>query len=53
MPGIGAFEERYAGAPTSVVQLPEEDEAGGGDNDDDADLKKKITKKITSFFSRG
>lgn len=53
VPGIGAFEGRYAGAPSSVVALPDADAAGDGSGADDGDLKKTITKKITSFFSRG
>lgn len=51
VPGIGEFEGRYAGAPSSVVNLPEDDEVSG--NGEDGDLKKSITKKLTSFFTRG
>lgn len=46
VPGIGEFEGRYAGAPSSVVALPEAAE-------DVQDLKKSVTAKITSLFSRG
>jgi hypothetical protein len=46
VPGIGEFEGRYAGAPSSVVALPAAAE-------DVRDPKKSITSKITSLFSRG
>ncbi|GMF65148.1 unnamed protein product [Phytophthora lilii] len=49
VPGIGAFEERYLGAPSSVVELADDPAVDGG-NDENA-LKAKITQKLSSWSS--
>ncbi|OWZ04683.1 hypothetical protein PHMEG_00023375 [Phytophthora megakarya] len=49
VPGIGAFEERYLGAPSSVVEVV--DPAEVTDNDENT-LKTKITSKLTSLFKK-
>ncbi|TMW66205.1 hypothetical protein Poli38472_003970 [Pythium oligandrum] len=42
VPGIGAFEDRYLGAPSPYIELPEEDESSEA-GDDESDLKAKLT----------
>ncbi|KAF4141302.1 Uracil phosphoribosyltransferase [Phytophthora infestans] len=49
VPGIGSFEERYLGAPSSVVDVV--DEAVESSKDENA-LKAKITSKISSWFKK-
>ncbi|KAG6586544.1 Uracil phosphoribosyltransferase [Phytophthora cinnamomi] len=50
VPGIGAFEERYLGAPSTVVELADDPAVDGGD--DENALKSKITRKLTSWFKK-
>ncbi|ETI35715.1 hypothetical protein, variant 1 [Phytophthora nicotianae CJ01A1] len=49
VPGIGSFEERYLGAPSSVVDVV--DEAVESSKEENA-LKAKITSKISSWFKK-
>ncbi|KAG3078202.1 hypothetical protein PI124_g19934 [Phytophthora idaei] len=49
VPGIGSFEERYLGAPSSVVDVIDEAEDAGIE---DNALKAKITAKISSWFKK-
>ncbi|KAE9052159.1 hypothetical protein PR003_g998 [Phytophthora rubi] len=50
VPGIGAFEERYLGAPSAVVELADDPAEDGGD--DENALKTKITQKLSSWFKK-
>jgi hypothetical protein len=50
VPGIGPFEERYLGAPSSVVVLIDDPAVNGGD--DENALKTKITQKLSSWFKK-
>ncbi|KAF1788338.1 Phosphoribosyltransferase-like [Phytophthora cactorum] len=49
VPGIGSFEERYLGAPSSVVDVIDEAEDTGIEENA---LKAKITAKISSWFKK-
>ncbi|POM78475.1 Uracil phosphoribosyltransferase, partial [Phytophthora palmivora] len=49
VPGIGAFEDRYLGAPSSVVEVVDPAEDTG---DDENTLKTKITSKLSSWFKK-
>ncbi|KAG6953202.1 hypothetical protein JG688_00012991 [Phytophthora aleatoria] len=49
VPGIGSFEERYLGAPSSVVDVIDEAEDAGIEENA---LKAKITAKISSWFKK-
>lgn len=50
MPGIGAFEERYLGAPSAVMELADDPAEDAGD--DENGLKAKITQKLSSWFKK-
>ncbi|POM74269.1 Uracil phosphoribosyltransferase (predicted) [Phytophthora palmivora] len=49
VPGIGSFEDRYLGAPSSVVEVVDPAEDTG---DDENTLKTKITSKLSSWFKK-
>ncbi|GMF41999.1 unnamed protein product [Phytophthora fragariaefolia] len=50
VPGIGDFEKRYLGAPSTVVELADDPAVDGGD--DENALKAKITQKLSSWFKK-
>ncbi|KAK1935225.1 Uracil phosphoribosyltransferase [Phytophthora citrophthora] len=50
VPGIGSFEERYLGAPSSVVEVI--DDPAEDTSDEENGLKAKIASKFSSWFKK-
>ncbi|RLN59765.1 hypothetical protein BBJ28_00003691 [Nothophytophthora sp. Chile5] len=51
VPGIGAFEDRYLGAASSVMELADDPASESSGGDENA-LKTQITKKLSSWFAK-